>query len=389
MNVLSPNNPFPINTPWPSATIIVCVYNGQDTIGPCLNSLKHIDYPDFEVIIVDDGSTDATREIVKQTASGPEFQLIALETNQGLSFARNVGMRAARGEIVAYLDSDAFATPQWLKHLAFHLLSTNHVGVGGPNLNPDGRGHISNCVDKSPGAPVPVLLETGEADHLPGCNLALRKSFLEAIGGFDPLFRVAGDDVDLCWRVQRCGGTLGYSPQAVVWHCRRNSIQGYLRQQRHYGRAEALLWRKWPSKFNPLGHISFPGCVYAGGLKASESVYSPSVSFLKILPQIPEWNLVILATLFAAAVGVGFFHSWGAVILLAIELGLSLRYAIRKAWTAPFETTGWFRFYLRILTTFFHLAQPVVRLRGRLEYGLTPWRSLRKTRSETPALAVS
>src|SRR5204862_2650081 len=101
----------------------------------------------------------------------------------------------------------------------------------------------------------------------PGCNMAFLKDSLEAIGGFDTQFRVAGDDVDVCWRLQARGWTLGFSPAAVVWHHRRNSVSAYLRQQRGYGRAEALLERAWPSRHNAAGHISWAGSVYGGAVR--------------------------------------------------------------------------------------------------------------------------
>ena len=88
------------------------------------------------------------------------------------------------------------------------------------------------------------MVSDTEAEHLPGCNLALRKSTLEAVGGFDPQFRAAGDDVDLCWRVQDAGGRLEFAPGALVWHHRRDRVRSYWRQQRGYGKAEALLEAK-------------------------------------------------------------------------------------------------------------------------------------------------
>jgi hypothetical protein len=89
-----------------------------------------------------------------------------------------------------------------------------------------------------------------QAEHIPGCNMAFRTANLRAIGGFDPQFRTAGDDVDVCWRLQERGWTLGFNPAAVVWHHRRASLRAYWRQQVGYGRAEALLERKWPGKYS-------------------------------------------------------------------------------------------------------------------------------------------
>jgi GT2 family glycosyltransferase len=122
---------------------------------------------------VDDGSTDRTRELVGEATMGMRtVKLITLPTNQALSEARNVEMRTAQGELIAYLDPDAFAARDWLKHLALGLLGSRHIAIGGPNLNPHDGGWVSECVDASPGAPMPVLFSNGLVDHLPGCNLA-------------------------------------------------------------------------------------------------------------------------------------------------------------------------------------------------------------------------
>src|SRR6185312_15897668 len=107
-----------------------------------------------------------------------------------------------------------------------------------------------------------ILLSDQEAEHIPGCNMAFRKECLRAIGGFDSQFRVAGDDVDICWQIQQQGKTIGFSPGAVVWHRRRNSVKSFLRQQAGYGKAESLLAGKWPEKYNILGHITWSGRIY-------------------------------------------------------------------------------------------------------------------------------
>jgi Predicted glycosyltransferases len=105
-------------------------------------------------------------------------------------------------------------------------------------------------VAAAPGGPIHVLLSDRRAEHIPGCNSAFRREALEAVGGFDRRFRAAGDDVDLCWRLQERGWSIGFSPSAMVWHHRRNSVRTYWRQQKGYGRAEAILERKWPERYN-------------------------------------------------------------------------------------------------------------------------------------------
>ena len=224
----------------------------------CLASLETLNYPNYEVVVVNDGSTDRTREIAERYAY---IRLINQE-NQGLSAARNVGLEAATGEIIAYTDCDCMADPDWLTHLVARFLSSDFGAVGGPNLPPPDSSLVANCVAVSPGAPTHVLLDDEVAEHIPGCNMAFRREALEAINGFDPVFRAAGDDVDLCWRLQNKGYTIGFSAAAVVWHFRRNTVRDYIKQQQGYGKAEALLFFKHPSRFNVLGQSRWFGRIY-------------------------------------------------------------------------------------------------------------------------------
>src|SRR5439155_1890763 len=131
--------PIPQHLPWPRISVIICSYNGARTIRECCEGVRKLEYPDFEVIVVNDGSTDATAAIAEEYG----FQLISTE-NCGLSNARNTGLDAAAGEIVAYLDDDAYPDPHWLTYLAAAFMSTNHAGMGGPNIAPPGDGPIAD-----------------------------------------------------------------------------------------------------------------------------------------------------------------------------------------------------------------------------------------------------
>ena len=192
--------PFPSNLYWPRISVVVCSCNGSRTIGECLQAISKVRYPNFEVIVVDDGSKDNTATIAAQ------YDVTLIRTpNHGLSHARNVGWQTAKGEIVAYIDDDAYPDPDWLTYLAETFRKGDYAGVGGPNIPPPDDGPIAACVANSPGGPVHVLLTDTEAEHIPGCNMAFLRSALEAVGGFDVQFRVAGDDVDICWRLQERG----------------------------------------------------------------------------------------------------------------------------------------------------------------------------------------
>jgi cellulose synthase/poly-beta-1,6-N-acetylglucosamine synthase-like glycosyltransferase len=215
-------------------------------------------------------------------------------------------MEAASGEIVAYIDDDAYPDPHWLYYLANGFLDGDCVGVGGPNIACPEDGWISECTDNAPGNPIHVLISDREAEQIPGCNMAFRKSALQAIGGFDPQFRAAGDDVDVCWRMRQAGGRLGFAPGAVVWHHRRDSIGTYLKQQGGYGKAEALLaGRLYGKGFTRM--IRFRGGrVYQGSWGAAlfQSMYQPAPGIFWSLPLMPEWYLLILVLAALSLIGI-------------------------------------------------------------------------------------
>jgi GT2 family glycosyltransferase len=391
--------PLARDEPKPRISVVVCTHNGNQTLDECLRGLGRLEYPDYEVIVVDDGSDDAAAP-----ARARDYGFTVLRTdNGGLSSARNLGLAQASGEIVAYLDDDAYPDPHWLTYLADAFRSTEHVAMGGPNIPPEEDGWIAECVSNAPGGPIHVLLSDHEAEHIPGCNMAFRRAALDAIGGFDPQFRVAGDDVDVCWRLQERGWTLGFHPSAVVWHHRRNSLRAYWRQQKNYGKAEALLERKWPEKYNTLGHVSWAGRVYGNGhaklprLRANriyhgiwgsapfQSMYERAPSAFASLPAMPEWHLLLAALAAIGLLGV----LWRPLMLALPLLGLAVVAPVAQAAFAAARTelraqSRVRRLKVRVVTAVLHLAQPMARLVGRMTFGLTPWRRSPATKRIVP-----
>jgi glycosyltransferase involved in cell wall biosynthesis len=243
----------------PKVSIVVCSYNGARTLRDCMLSLQDLHYPDYEIILVDDGSKDNTQLIMQEF---PKVRNIR-QKNRGLSVARNVGIAAATGEVVAFTDSDCMADRDWLYFLVHTLLSSDFAAVGGPNISPPATDWIQATVGAAPGGPSHVLLTDTIAEHVPGCNMAYHKWALEMIGGFDPEYRKAGDDVDVCWRIMQLGYQIGFSPAAVVWHYRRFEVKTYFSQQTGYGEAEAMLRYKHLQYFGPTGSAIWHGNVYS------------------------------------------------------------------------------------------------------------------------------
>jgi GT2 family glycosyltransferase len=380
--------PFPKRVHWPRVSVVICTRNGGRTLEECLQGIESLEYPNYEIIVVDDGSTDNSALI----ASSHDCRLISTP-NRGLSSARNTGWQAATGEIIAYIDDDAYPDRHWLNYLVQAFQKSSHAAIGGPNLPPPCDRLVPQCIADAPGSPTHVLLTDDLAEHIPGCNMAFRRKVLAELAGFDPQFRIAGDDVDICWRVQERGWTVGFSPAAMVWHHRRSTIPAYWRQQKGYGKAEALLERKWPNKYNAAGHVTWSGRVYDRGISELfarsriyhgvwgsalfQRLYQQEMTSFLSLACMPEWWLVICGLV--ALTGLGLFWRpllwFGALAVLASGLfAAQVVSSARKSTQASVHGTSRGRFLRFWIAAGLNLLQPLARLLGRIPCGLTAWR---------------
>jgi glycosyltransferase involved in cell wall biosynthesis len=376
----APHFPLP---QYPKISVVVASYNGARTLPSCLDSLTHLNYPNYEILLVDDGSTDDTARVVTHY---PTVRAIH-QSNLGLSAARNTGIQAATGEIVAFTDSDCRADEDWLYYLVGDLLKTDACAIGGHNFPPPEDSPVAGCVAVSPGGPAHVMLDDRNAEHIPGCNMAFWKWALEEAHGFDAQFRAAGDDVDICWRLLQRGRKIAFSHAGFVWHYRRNTIHAYLKQQRGYGIAESLLRRKHPEYFNSLGGMRWRGRIYspskiAGffgkfviyhgtfGSALFQTLYTPEPSGLLTVLTSLEWHVLftvgafLLATVWPAL--------WPLPVLTVLASLAMATAAAARVELPPWQTRWWSRPLVAIL----YLSQPIVR--GWPRYGR------RLSRSETP-----
>ncbi len=379
---------------WPRVSVVVCAYNAAETLAECLESLGQLRYPDYELLLVNDGSRDDTEAIARRFAS----VRVITTPNNGLSSARNVGLSAATGSIVAYTDADVRVDPDWLTYLVQPFLTSDVVGSGGPNIAPADDPWLAQCVARSPGGPTHVLFDDRTVEHVPGCNMAFRRDALLAIGGFNPIYLRAGDDVDICWRLQARGWTIGFAPAALVWHRHRASVGAYWRQQVGYGEGEVWLQPHHPDKFtgsrirwrghaySPLPFVrSLSGTrVNAGpwGTAAFPSVYRTDASPVIFAPHSLVWQLAALA-LVVSGVLVSWLgrHEAGPWLAAggAAALGATILRCVSYALASDIRALAPFRPYsprlsrwlTRAVIVWLHLLQPVARARGRLRGILT------------------
>jgi len=234
--------------PLPAVSVVIAARNAARTLRACLVSLMAQRYHEHEAIVVDDGSTDATRAIA---ASIPGVRLLD-GGGHGPSAARNAGVQAARHDIVAFTDADCTVPPDWLDHLVVALRDSRAASAGGPQRNVFEASAVAQDIEalnaffelaSSIAEYTRSDAEPRFVDHNASCNSAyIKDAFLE-VGGFSEGLW-PGEDVDLDLRLRRLGYRCYYVPEAFVWHHRPATREWFAGMMRRYGRAQRELVKR-------------------------------------------------------------------------------------------------------------------------------------------------
>lgn len=266
-------------------SIVVPTYNRQATLRNTLAALTRQVYRDYEVIVVDDGSSDGTREVVQREF--PLARYLRLHTNRGCAAARNAGIGAALGDIVAFTDDDCVPPPDWLMRLADGYARHPEVaGVGG-YMHPTDAALGASPLARYESYLTHVVYRAGDAEYVGGyeCpaggtnNISYRKAVLEEFGGFDESFP-AGSDPELKWRICDAGHRVLYIPTGVV-HQRRYVWSAFRVQQIQRGRGALHFERKHrrrPSRLRLLLRVGRRGLVFWPDLLR----LGPAVAWVKL-----------------------------------------------------------------------------------------------------------
>jgi len=213
----------------PRVSVVIVNWNGKDHLAECLDSLRCQTFKDFEIILVDNGSEDGSREFVQEYFH--EVRLVALQKNCGFAGGNNAGIQAASGKYIALLNNDTKVDPAWLTNLlkeaeenpsivgmwASKILSYDNPEIidnVGLLMYPDGLGRGKGRLEKDEGQ----YDKTGEAFFPSGCAGLYRREMLDEIGLFDEEFFAYADDVDLGLRARLAGWQCIYVPSAKVYH---------------------------------------------------------------------------------------------------------------------------------------------------------------------------
>lgn len=215
-------------------SIIIPCFNAEKFIGNCLDSILKSGFQDYEIIIVDDGSSDKSRKILKNYECLSQIRIFYLDQNQGPAKARNLGVKNSLGKYLFFLDIDTEIGRNVLEIITDKLEKDQKVGafqvklIKGKSQKIDTAGHFLSFS----GFPYEIGVGEAEGEHNQEtlifggrtAGLAIRKELFEKINGFDEDYLIYGEDTDLCWRVWLAGCEVYYLPQAKVYHFPKSSL---------------------------------------------------------------------------------------------------------------------------------------------------------------------
>jgi mycofactocin system glycosyltransferase len=234
----------------PRVSVVIPAYARPDATRATVDSVLALDYPAnrFEVVVIDDASPEP---LVFPDLPADRVRVLRLAENGGPAVARNAGIAAATGELVAFLDNDCTVTPDWLTLLAAALEEAEVDIAGGRALSPPSRGHGLLAAYEAVRSPLDMgktggAVGTGElVPYLPSCNLLVRRSAAQRLGGFRDGMHL-GEDVDFVWRAREARSKVVYEPAATIVHHHREQLGAMLRRRAEYASSEALLVRLHP-----------------------------------------------------------------------------------------------------------------------------------------------
>jgi glycosyltransferase involved in cell wall biosynthesis len=235
-----------------AASIVVPCFNAEKTIVRCLEACLSQDYPDLEIIFVDDGSSDSTLPTLR-TYDGIT---VLAQDNQGPAAARNLGWRSSSGEIICFTDSDCLPNPRWVSRLVEHYIDSPVGAVGGSYdiVNPESW--LARCIHEE--IRQRHLAMPKQVGYLGSFNVSYARTALEQTGGFDDGFRRASaEDNDLSYRVAKLGYTLLFDVDNCVAHHHTENFWRYMRQQFCHGYCRIMLYIKQPDKIRGDEYIGF------------------------------------------------------------------------------------------------------------------------------------
>ncbi len=258
-------------------SIIIPLYNRPQEIDELLASLVHQEYTAFEVLVIEDGSTQDAREIVLGYADRLDVRYY-YKPNAGQGFARNYGFERAKGDYFVVFDSDCLIPSDYLTHVQAFLAHTPLGAYGGPDAAHESFTPVQKAISYAMTSPFTTGGIRGNKKHIGtfhprSFNMGISRAVWEATGGF--ILTRLGEDIEFSIRVQASGFRIGLIPDAVVYHKRRTTFGQFYKQLHFFGRARINIYKHFPTElklvhFFPAVFVLFLGALL---LVAGLSVY--------------------------------------------------------------------------------------------------------------------
>ncbi|WP_395021555.1 poly-beta-1,6-N-acetyl-D-glucosamine synthase [Dongia sp.] len=300
---LPPVDQPPVLEHWPPITILVPCYNEEDNAEETLGAALAVDYPDFEVIAINDGSRDNTAAVLNAIAArNPRLRVVHLVKNQGKATGMIVGAALAKSEILVGIDGDALLDPHALRWIARIFVRSDLGAItGNPRIR--NRTSILGKLQVGEFSAIVGLIKRAQASYgrlftISGVICAFRKQALADAGWWSP--RTLTEDVDISWRIQLAGWRIGYEPNAVCWILMPETLKGLWRQRLRWamGGSQMMLDFFWPlMRGRSLGLLPVY-CEYLTSVVWSYLIMASLVLGLlhsigvPILPQLPTFSLI-------------------------------------------------------------------------------------------------
>jgi poly-beta-1,6-N-acetyl-D-glucosamine synthase len=229
----------------PFVSVVIPAFEEEDTIGRTLDAVLAMDYPEYEVIVVNDASGDGTGEVVRTYVEGGRVRLVDKRTNEGKAMALNDAVPACAGEIIVCLDADVIPQPDLLRAMIPHFASPR-VGALTGNPRVGNRGSLLRDLQTLEFTSIISVQRRaqriwGRVLTVSGAVMAIRRAALMEVGGFAP--SMATEDIDVTWKLQRAFWDVRYEPGALVWMQVPPNLRELWKQRRRWARGLAQVLR--------------------------------------------------------------------------------------------------------------------------------------------------